>query len=184
MSSNSHDQCGNCSSPKSIGRLPLFLFVLLVMSISSTQGTGQSTSPAPATRGASVGPVCLECHDYSQVAKATANYITPDKVKVNPHVTLDRTDREKGMASPHMSGNGVPNCENCHERHSQPPKPSEIRKADVDYCFGTCHHVGNFTPCSQCHKAVSKNAKAVLVELAARGGFSQRSSAYQNLKEK
>jgi hypothetical protein len=165
-------------------KLALFLFVFLAMSVSSTQAVGQSTSPAPVTPGIPAAPVCLNCHDYSQVTKATANYITSDREKVNPHRTLDQTKAKKGMASPHKSGNGVPNCENCHVAHAQPPKLSEIKKADVDSCFSACHHAGNFTPCSHCHKAISKNGNAMPVELASRGGFSQHLCAYQYFKEK
>jgi hypothetical protein len=145
--------------------LPVLAHPLLTLSrpasashASVAQRPGSTPPPASAaTKGpeaktkASAGGGCLECHPYDEVSKASASYTTSDGIQVNTHPMLETTKRKRGMASPHASGEGIPDCRECHEAHAQPPKVSEISKANVDYCYGMCHHPGNFTRCGKCH---------------------------------
>jgi hypothetical protein len=90
---------------------------------------------------------CLTCHPHKKLLQATARYRTAGGVRVNPHVSID-PDSPK----PHASGKGIADCTNCHEPHPIPPEgPKQKVKANLDYCFGACHHQRNFRRCSECH---------------------------------
>ena len=85
---------------------------------------------------------CLGCHGpFEKLAKRTAAYVTDQGEKVNPHVYV-----------PHHS-NKITGCNECHDVHPLPvTSPSNIAKANVQYCYSACHHENDFTPCVQCHK--------------------------------
>jgi len=121
---------------------------------------GFSTTPTPATESsgmravasslrsatiaarAEVSPdVCLGCHGpFAKLASAPAEFVTEDGKKINPHVYIPHDKRE------------IPACTNCHDPHPVPLTSREdLSKPDVDYCYNTCHHRRNFTPCKTCH---------------------------------
>ncbi len=105
---------------------------------------GPTAAASPAAAGSAV---CLGCHVWADVMKKSADYTSPDGVKVNPHTFIDTS-----ASKPHSTGKGIPDCTNCHTAHPLPPPPaSQIPKGDVEYCFSACHHQRNFTPCTQCH---------------------------------
>ncbi len=85
---------------------------------------------------------CLGCHGpFETLAQRTSNYVTDQGEKVNPHVYV-----------PHDSKK-ITTCNDCHEVHPLTvTSPSNIAKANVQYCYSACHHVNDFTPCVQCHK--------------------------------
>ena len=85
--------------------------------------------------------VCLGCHGlFTKLASAPAQFVTEDGNKINPHVYIPHDKRE------------IPGCTNCHDPHPVPLTSKEgSSKPDVDYCYNTCHHRRNFTPCKTCH---------------------------------
>jgi hypothetical protein len=125
-----------------------------------SQAAQSGTSPAPIATPAATPPTalpspsptvatetCLSCHPHKELFRATARYRTGGGEKVNPHVTID-LDSPK----PHTSGKGIADCTNCHEPHPIPPEAQRQGvKADLEYCFGACHHQRNFRRCSECH---------------------------------
>ncbi len=85
---------------------------------------------------------CLRCHGpFDKLAKFTKDYVTDQDEKVNPHVYV-----------PHQGGK-ITVCSACHEVHALPVIPAgKFAKANVQYCYATCHHKNDFAPCVQCHK--------------------------------
>jgi hypothetical protein len=84
---------------------------------------------------------CLGCHGpFEELAARTEAAFVVKGVEANPH-----------MYVPHTSTN-VFNCKNCHEVHDLPViAPMEIQQADLGYCYLSCHHEEDFTPCISCH---------------------------------
>ncbi len=84
---------------------------------------------------------CLGCHGpFEGLAARTEGAFVVEGVEANPH-----------MYVPHTSSR-IFNCKNCHEVHDLPVAASvEIPQADLQYCYLSCHHEENFTPCTSCH---------------------------------
>ena len=121
----------------------------------TTEAAGAAPAAAPAATSAAVGPaaqtaLCQGCHPRDQVLAQTANYEAGDGTLVQPHTTID-TSVTNERENPHLSGTGIVDCVNCHQPHPLPPTGAQVTKADLNYCYGTCHHTGNFTTCSSCH---------------------------------
>jgi hypothetical protein len=79
---------------------------------------------------------------------AKTAYTVPglDKVVVNPHRYVPHKSRLETE---------IPECANCHSTHSLSPLPAagtvDRSKVTVEWCFKTCHHTRDFTPCKPCH---------------------------------
>lgn len=84
---------------------------------------------------------CLGCHGpFEELAARTEGAFVVKDVAANPH-----------MVVPHDSTK-VFNCTNCHEVHELPVSASlVIPQADIGYCYLSCHHEEDFTPCAACH---------------------------------
>ncbi len=128
----------------------LLLMFTLVWAGSTPTATpaAPASSPTLSSAAPSVSnDVCLGCHGpYDKVAKATAKYTLQDGSVVNPHTTIDRS-----ASKPHTTGQGVPECTQCHTPHPVPlASRNDVVKANVEYCY-SCHHQRNFMPCTQCH---------------------------------
>ncbi|HET7838809.1 MAG TPA: cytochrome c3 family protein [Rectinemataceae bacterium] len=104
----------------------------------SPQEGASAIPPLPAKPSAAF---CLGCHGpFEDVAKKSADFVTEDGEKVNPHVFV-----------PHNSTKIV-NCIECHEPHELPATAATVlSKPELQYCF-SCHHQQDFRPCSECHK--------------------------------
>ncbi len=89
---------------------------------------------------------CLECHGpYEKLASAAPNYVAPSGEKISPHHYVPHTSKE---------AKAIPECTNCHQVHPNPPTAADISamaKPGVDWCYSTCHHENDFTPCTKCH---------------------------------
>ena len=109
------------------------------------------TTRVAATTAAFSKTDCLECHSFDDVIEATANYVMPSGERHSPHRYLDPNKAD----TPHDSTGveSVPECRNCHTAHPLPPTDAvDLSKVGVWWCYSTCHHQNNFTPCSECHK--------------------------------
>ncbi len=89
---------------------------------------------------------CLNCHGpFDKLATSTANYVTPSGEKTTPHKYVPHDSKE---------AKATPECSNCHQTHPLPPSESDraaLRKPEIDWCYGSCHHDNTFTPCKECH---------------------------------
>jgi hypothetical protein len=87
---------------------------------------------------------CLACHGpFDELAKSTADYVTPSEEKTTPHRYVPHDDPTEA---------NINDCTNCHKPHPIPPDSSDaVEKANVDWCYTNCHHAYNFSPCSDCH---------------------------------
>ena len=113
----------------------------------STTSSSASTSAPVAAAGKTV---CLTCHPYDQVITASANYVMPSGEKTSPH----RYINAKNADNPHAATgvDNIPECSNCHTAHPIPPTEKvDLSKVGVDWCYSTCHHQNDFTPCNKCH---------------------------------
>ena len=115
------------------------LVVAMLLAVTLAAEEKAAVSPLPEKPTAEF---CLGCHGpFETLAKRTAAYVTDQGEKVNPHVYV-----------PHHS-NKITGCNECHDVHPLPvTSPSNIGKANVQYCYSACHHENDFTPCVQCHK--------------------------------
>jgi hypothetical protein len=107
---------------------------------SATLYTDASTMPASKD-------LCLNCHGpFDKLALATANYMAPSGERTTSHRYVPHNSKEAKT---------IPECSNCHQSHPVPPTASDLAvlpKPDVQWCYTTCHHKNNFTPCKDCHK--------------------------------
>ncbi len=105
--------------------------------------TGQSGTNTSST-GTVAKDMCLACHGpFSKLAASTANYEAPSGEKGSPHLYVPHTSTDASK---------VPECSNCHTPHPVPPTAgAKPTPANVDWCYQTCHHENDFTPCKQCH---------------------------------
>jgi hypothetical protein len=110
------------------------------------------TAPVAPSAPSAAAAACMACHsDFQAIAKASANYVAPSGVHVNPHTTVDPSIT-KTFTNPHASGVGIVNCTYCHRPHPVPlTSTKDVPTPNVDYCFTACHHLGNFERCSDCH---------------------------------
>jgi 3-oxosteroid 1-dehydrogenase len=108
---------------------------------SSPSANAPKTDAVPAASKES----CLECHGpFDKLSSAQANYVADDGKKINPHRFV-----------PHdaAGAKSVPECSSCHTPHPLPHTPQgNPSKADIAFCFDSCHHTKNFTSCKECHK--------------------------------
>jgi hypothetical protein len=96
---------------------------------------------------------CLGCHGpFSDLIKATTNYVAPSGEKVSPHRYVPHDSKED---------ENIPQCTQCHTAHALDPLPSkgsiDVSKISVQWCYTSCHHQKNFTPCKTCHGADGVN---------------------------
>jgi hypothetical protein len=91
--------------------------------------------------------MCLGCHGpFDKLATAAPGYVAPSGEKIRPHYFVPHTSKEI---------KAIPKCSNCHQSHPNPPTAADITamgKPGVDWCYSTCHHENDFTPCTKCHK--------------------------------
>lgn len=99
-----------------------------------------TTSAAPAASK----DVCLGCHGpFEKRVGSPANYVAPSGETTSPHRYVPH-DSKAAIA--------IPECTNCHEPHPVPPtSPMVVPKADVQWCYGACHHTNTLEPCKKCH---------------------------------
>jgi hypothetical protein len=111
--------------------------------------SAKSAADAPTSSPAAAGAEndCLHCHGpFDKLIAASTNYVAPSGEKTSPHRYV-----------PHSSTNAadVPECSHCHSTHSISPRPArgsiDKSKLDVQWCYETCHHEKDFTPCIKCH---------------------------------
>jgi len=90
--------------------------------------------------------MCLECHGpFDKLARTVPSYVAPSGEKITPHYYVPHTSKE---------AKAIPECSNCHQSHPTPPTAADIiamGKPGVDWCYTTCHHENDFTPCKKCH---------------------------------
>ena len=104
-----------------------------------------SSQPSTATTSAgSPSAVCLGCHGpFEKLTALPAKFKTDSGEVVNPHRYV-----------PHDSKT-ITDCTNCHTAHALSPLPTagsiDLSKVDVTWCYNSCHHQNNFTPCKACH---------------------------------
>ena len=121
------------------------LFVLI--SVIPFQAAGLAAQTDSSASEATTKEACLNCHGpFETLTAKTPDYVAPSGETIVPHRFV-----------PHSSGEAkaIPECNNCHEGHPLPPEGAAIKalpKADVQWCYTTCHHENNFTPCKACHK--------------------------------
>ena len=106
--------------------------------------TPEPTTPATA---AVSKESCLGCHGpFDKLSAATTGYVAPSEEKGSPHRYVPHDKKE---------ASNVPECANCHDPHPVPPTAADITalgKPTIVWCYSTCHHESNFTPCNTCHK--------------------------------
>jgi len=117
-----------------------FSFCVAVNGFYSVHASG----PTLATKEeGDVTTVCLQCHGpFEKLASEPPNFTAPSGEKITPHRYVPHDLKE------------IPDCLNCHHKHSENPTPAEIAalpKPNVKFCF-ECHHKENFTRCKDCHK--------------------------------
>jgi hypothetical protein len=90
--------------------------------------------------------MCLGCHGpFDKLVTVTLSSVAPSGEKISPHYYVPHTLKE---------AKAIPECSNCHPPHPTPPTAADITamgKPSVDWCYTTCHHDNNFTPCNKCH---------------------------------
>lgn len=83
------------------------------------------------------------CHTRDEIIAAGDSYVTPKGDAVNPH-KMTIVETAESRENPHNSPDGEPlACSTCHTAHRQ--------SKEINYCFDSCHHVGGFDSCSNCH---------------------------------
>jgi len=89
---------------------------------------------------------CLSCHPFDKLIEATGQYVAPSGEKTSPHRYVPHDSKKDA---------DIPECTNCHVAHPLDPLPTQgsvdLSKVNVQYCYDTCHHEKNFTPCKSCH---------------------------------
>jgi len=125
-----------------------FLSLIVVLALTFFYGTlSPATGAAPQDSAkkddAKVEKAtCLACHgSFDKLTENTAQYETPSGEKTSPHRYI-----------PHADKKDIPECTECHTPHPVPIEDKEkVVKANVEYCYATCHHAHNFQVCSTCH---------------------------------
>jgi cytochrome c553 len=98
--------------------------------------------------------VCLACHSYDEVIAKTADHMMPGGDKISPHRYVDfRAGKDPALKPHRVTGvENIPECSNCHKGQPVPHTGPVDRSAlKVDFCYTSCHHQENFSPCSECH---------------------------------
>jgi hypothetical protein len=112
----------------------------------SAQSAGQPAKAAAPAAGPSKSD-CLNCHGpFDKIIESTGNYVAPSGEKLSPHRYVPHDSKKD---------DDIPECANCHTAHPLDPLPAQgsvdLSKANVQWCYATCHHAKNFTSCKQCH---------------------------------
>ena len=130
------------------GARPLgHLALLVLISVIPFQASGLAAQTDSSASEATTKEACLNCHGpFETLTAKTPDYVAPSGETIVPHRFV-----------PHSSGasKAIPECNNCHEGHPLPPEGAARKapsKSDVQWCYTTCHHENNFTPCKACHK--------------------------------
>ena len=110
----------------------------------ATAATSATTQPSASAAG-STKEACLACHGpFDKLITSSANFVAPSGEKTSPHRFVPHTS---------TAASAVPECTNCHTAHPVPPTAKiDLSKVSVDWCYTTCHHQNDFTPCDKCHK--------------------------------
>jgi len=110
-------------------------------------------APVPRIGGAAARPAeaCLDCHGpFEKITEATADWKAPSGERTSPHRYVPHDAKQ---------ASDIPECRNCHAAHTVSPPPAagsiDLKKLSVDWCYTTCHHEKNFTPCKECHKTAA-----------------------------
>ena len=110
-------------------------------------------APVPRIGGAAARPAeaCLDCHGpFEKITEATADWKAPSGERTSPHRYVPHDAKQ---------ASDIPECRNCHAAHTISPPPAagsiDLKKLSVDWCYTTCHHEKNFTPCKECHKTAA-----------------------------
>jgi cytochrome b subunit of formate dehydrogenase len=102
-----------------------------------------SVPPAGTTATGMGKDMCVACHGpFEKLASAKPSFKTDGFETITPHRFV-----------PHDSKD-VPECSSCHKSHAVPPTASDIAalpKPGIMWCYASCHHQYNFTPCKACH---------------------------------
>ncbi|MEG0503995.1 MAG: hypothetical protein RR547_05065 [Raoultibacter sp.] len=109
-------------------------------SASGSQSSQQEQQSAESKKSESKAPTvqvevktkeCLSCHPYDEVMAKSAEYVTPEGEKANPHRTVD-----ENADKPHeATGSEVPyDCAGCHTAHPNPPTEAVELPASVSSC--------------------------------------------------
>lgn len=109
--------------------------------------TSSAPQPTPSTNTTAVSKdMGLDCHGpFNKLAARTSNYVAPSGEKITPHQYVPHDSKD---------AKAIPQCSNCHQSHPLPPTASDLAtlpKPDVQWCYATCHHKNNLTPCKNCH---------------------------------
>lgn len=116
-------------------------------SVALTTGTTNTSSvsaPAATTAGKET---CLACHAFDKLIANSVSYVAPSGEKGSPHRLVPHDSK---------SAINIPECANCHTAHSLSPLPTagsiNLKQVGVEWCYATCHHQNDFTPCEKCHQ--------------------------------
>ena len=109
---------------------------------------GLTLAPRIGGTASGLAEVCLDCHGpFERITEATANWKAPSGEKTSPHRYVPHDSKQ---------ASDIPECNSCHATHTISPPPAagsiDLKKVSVDWCYTTCHHEKNFTPCKECHK--------------------------------
>lgn len=115
-----------------------------------------AVAPAQEQDSARSKDECLECHGpFEKLVSAPPRFETrKGGDKVNPHqfVALGVGDKVNPHRDAARDSTSIPDCAVCHQPHPVPLASKEgLQKPRVEWCYDTCHHVRDFTPCSKCH---------------------------------
>ena len=104
-----------------------------------------SATTQPGAAAASGKDACLTCHGpFDKLIASSTTFVAPSGEKTSPHRFVPHDSK---------ATSAVPECTNCHTAHPIPPTGKvDLSKVTVDWCYTTCHHQNNFTPCVTCHK--------------------------------
>ncbi len=127
--------------------------------------------PYPADHAGRVNESCQFCHLPADKADAPPDVTTFTQVEcLTCHGPFDalmarnvEAEGEDGnTANPHVyvphDSTTIVECTLCHTPHTLPPQPAELSampQPKLETCY-ECHHVRNFTNCSQCHAIIPK----------------------------
>jgi hypothetical protein len=120
---------------------------ILVVGFVLVPGAARSATPRLAPAQA-----CLDCHGpFDKLIESTAKWQAPSGEKTSPHRYVPHNSK---------TAEDVPDCTNCHTAHALTPPPTpgsiDVSKVTVEWCYKTCHHEKDFTPCKKCHKTDGK----------------------------
>lgn len=115
---------------------------------------GLALAPRIGGPGSRVTEACLDCHGpFEKITEATAKWKAPSGEETSPHRYVPHDSKQ---------ASDIPECSSCHTAHAISPPPAavsiDLKTLSVDWCYTTCHHEKNFTPCKECHKTAARSA--------------------------